>query len=404
MKKIDLVVGLQWGDEGKGKIVDLLISRNKYDVVMRGNGGNNAGHSISFNDKTFSVHSLPSGILQECINIIGPGCVVNPKAIVSELDNLGDYVSGELVISDRCPLILEKHIIEDKKLEDKKAHNSVGTTLKGIGPAYAALKNRTAVFAGDLLDIEKTLKRFDFLETEEKESLIIELTLYKKLIGKYIKNISPIVYDAKNILVEGAQATMLDNLYGTYPYVTSSNTIVSSLLTGTGLNYKYINKVYGVTKFYTTRVGNGPFITEMGEDTAKTVQKIGKEIGVSTGRIRRCGWIDLVQLKYAIGLNGITDLCMMKSDVMDDFEEIQLCNSYNEINTQNNIKYIPFDISKYKPNYVSFNGWHSDTFNKPLNSSPDELNTIFKYIEKELDVHLTFISTGPAREATVFVH
>jgi len=399
MKNTDIVIGLQWGDEGKGKIVDLLVSKNNYDVVIRGNGGNNAGHSISANGKTFAVHAIPSGIFQKCVNIIGPGCVVNPKAVVKELENLGKYVVGELIISDRAPLVLQKHIDEDKEMEIKKGKNSIGTTLRGIGPAYASLKNRTALFAGDLLNIKEAMKRFDFLPKKERKALKKELKENKKLIGKYVKNIIPELHKAKRILIEGAQATMLDNLYGTYPYVTSSNTIVSGLLAGTGLNHTNIRKVYGVTKFYTTRVGNGPFVTEMKPKMAKYVQEVGKEEGVSTGRIRRCGWIDLVQLKYACKLNGVTDLCMMKSDVLDSVD-IKTCVGYK--NGDEIIDYVPFSTKEYEPVYKKYDAWKEKTFNETYEyqNIPENLDTILKDIEKYLDVPLSYLSTGPGREAT----
>ena len=400
MKTTDIVIGLQWGDEGKGKIVDLLVSKNNYDIVIRGNGGDNAGHSISSNGKTFSVHSLPSGIFQKCKNIIGPGCVVNPKSVDKELKKLKEHIKGELIISDRTPLILQKHIDEDREMEEKKGKNSIGTTLRGIGPAYASLKNRTALFAGDLLNIDEAMKRFEFLSKKEQKELKKELKESKKLIGKYVKNIIPELKSSKKILIEGAQATMLDNLYGTYPYVTSSNTLVSSLLTGSGLNHSNIRKVYGVTKFYTTRVGNGPFVTEMKPKLAKYIQITGKEEGVSTGRIRRCGWMDLVQLKYACELNGVTDLCMMKSDVMDELEEIKVCKAYKS--KKEFIDYVPFSTKKYKPVYKTYPGWKEDTFNKQYDyeNKPEKLETILKDVEEYLEVYIAYFSTGPAREAT----
>jgi len=400
MKTTDIVIGLQWGDEGKGKIVDLLVSKNNYDIVIRGNGGNNAGHSISSNGKTFAVHSLPSGIFQKCKNIIGPGCVVNPEAVNEEMKNLKEHIQGELIISDRTPLVLKKHILEDQEVEKKKGKNSIGTTLRGIGPAYASLKNRTALFAGDLLNIKDAMKRFEFLSKDEQKELKKELKESKKLIGKYVKNIIPELKGSKRILIEGAQATMLDNLYGTYPYVTSSNTIVSSLLTGTGLNHSNIARVYGVTKFYTTRVGNGPFVTEMKPKLAKYIQITGKEEGVSTGRIRRCGWLDLVQLKYSCELNGVTDLCMMKSDVMDDLDTIKVCTEYKS--KKEVIDYVPFSTKKYKPVYKKYIGWKEDTFNKTYEykNKPEKLNIILNDIENYLGRSITYFSTGPGREAT----
>jgi len=401
-KNTDLVIGLQWGDEGKGKIVDLLLSKNKYDIVIRANGGNNAGHSIKVGDNEFAVHSLPSGMLQDTVNIIGPGCVVNPEAIIEEIKSLGSFLKGTLIISDKCPLILRKHIEEDKAQEILKGVNSIGTTLKGIGPAYADLKNRTAVFAGDLNNIEKAMLKFQYLNEKEISQLREELTSYKALIGKYVESISYRIRRAKKILIEGAQATMLDNLYGTYPYVTSSSTIVSGLLMGSGLNHSNVNKVYGVTKMYSTRVGNGPFITEMDKLTAKKVRHIGKEVGVSTGRERRCGWIDLVQLNEAILLNGVTDLCLIKSDVLDSFKSIKICTNYITEN-KDMLDYIPYDQDNLMPLYQIVNGWEANTYGKIFTreSMPKRLLEIITYIEYKLSTKVTYLSTGPERNQTM---
>lgn len=397
-KNTDIVIGLQWGDEGKGKIVDLLLSKNKYDLVIRANGGNNAGHSIKVGEKEFAVHSLPSGMLQDCVNIIGPGCVVNANAIKAELASLGEYAKGTLVIADNTPLILKKHIREDIEKESLRKNHSIGTTLKGIGPAYAALKNREAIFAGDLLDIDKTIEKFSYLPDRDK--LKKELLEARDILKPFIKSIKPIVNNANSILIEGAQATMLDNLYGTYPFVTSSTTLVSGLLMGSGLNHLNVNKVYGVTKAYTTRVGNGPFVTEMKPSTAEKVRTIGKEIGVSTGRERRCGWIDLVQLKEAIRLNGVTDLCLIKSDVLDTFSEIKLCDSY--LFEGEKIDYIPYNLDLVKPIYKEIKGWKEKTFQKQFDNKnlPLNLKIFIKLLETNLLVKVKYLSTGPAREET----
>ena len=400
-KNTDIVIGLQWGDEGKGKIVDLLLNKNKYDLVIRANGGNNAGHSIKVGNNEFAVHALPSGMLQDTINIIGPGCVVNAKAIVEELNSLKEFLKGTLVISDRAPLVLKRHIEEDKQQELMKGSNSIGTTLRGIGPAYADLKNRNTVFAGDLKNIEKTMERFNYLDPKEKESLRDELEEYKALIGKYVHNTRTLIKNASNILIEGAQATMLDNLYGSYPYVTSSSTIVSGLLMGSGLNHLNVRKVYGVMKMYATRVGNGPFVTEMEPELASKVRKLGKEVGVSTGRERRCGWLDLVQLKEAVDLNGVTDLCLIKSDVLDSFEEINLCISYK--GKTGDIDFIPYDTDYVDPVYLVLPGWKEKTFGKLYKNKeeiPENLLDIIEFIESELNVPVSILSTGPGREQT----
>jgi len=394
----DVVIGLQWGDEGKGKIVDIIAPN--YDAIIRANGGNNAGHSISANGKDYAVHILPSGVLQKNkLNIIASGCVIDPRSLVKEIETLKDDFVGDLVISERCPLILNKYIQEDRDLETKKGTNAVGTTLRGIGPTYAALKNRTVVFAGDLLDIDSALTRFSYLPNNELESLRKELEEYKNLIGNFVKDVFSMIHKQNNVLLEGAQATMLDNLYGAYPFVTSSNTIVSGLLTGSSLNHKNVRDVIGVTKAYTTRVGNGPFITEETGDIGEKIRTIGKEIGVSTGRKRRCGWLDLVQLKYAIQLNGVTKLSIMKSDVLDSFEEIKVCVNYRHKETGEIIDYVPFRLSEYEAVYKSFKGWMTNTYGETnAKKLPDELMEYLNFIEKELKTPIAYISTGPKRE------
>jgi len=396
--KADVVVGLQWGDEGKGKIVDIIAPT--YDAVIRANGGNNAGHSISANGKEYAVHILPSGVLQkDKLNIIASGCVVDPNAVIKEIETLGEDFKGNLLISERCPLILKQHIEKDKDLESKKGDNAIGTTLKGIGPAYAALKNRTVIFAGDLLDIENALKRFAYLEEQELIDLRIELNQLSLLIKDYIGDTFSKIQEQNSVLLEGAQATMLDNLYGAYPYVTSSNTIVSSLLTGSSLNHSNINEIIGVTKAYTTRVGNGPFITEELGEIGEKIRTIGKEVGVSTGRKRRCGWIDLVQLKYAIQLNGVTSLAIMKSDVLDTFEEIKVCIKYKNILTNEEIDYVPFNLDEYEAIYKTFQGWQTETYGETkMFNLPKQLMKLLKYISEELETEIKYISTGPKRD------
>ena len=399
----DVVVGLQWGDEGKGKIVDLIA--NNYNAIIRANGGNNAGHSISINDKEYAVHSLPSGVLQkDMVNIIAPGCVVNPNAIVKEINTLGEDFVGNLFISDRCPLIMSYHIEQDIENEKNRGGNSIGTTLKGIGPCYAALKNRDVFFAGDLLNIENSLIRYSHLEQSVIENIRIELNIYKDLIGKFICDTFSLIQKQELTLLEGAQATMLDNLYGTYPYVTSSNTIVSGLLSGSSLNHSNVRNVIGVTKAYATRVGNGPFITEETGEIGEKIRTIGKEIGVSTGRKRRTGWLDLVQLNYAIQLNGINQLSIMKSDVLDSFEEIKICIAYQNIKTQEKINYIPFDLELYEPIYQIFEGWNTKTYGETnISNLPKKLVDYLTFIESQSGVKIKYISTGPERNQTILI-
>jgi len=408
--KADFVIGLQFGDEGKGKVIDSLLSSSvKYDGVVRGNGADNAGHQIVIGDKKFTLHSLPSGVLQPVVNIIGPGCVVNPNSIEKEIDNLGEHFIGTLVISERCPLIMKRHVTEDHALEAQKGENSVGTTLKGVGPAYASLKNRTAVFAGDLHDIPAALERFLYLEDNEFEDLKKELTIYASKIGQYVKSIKPVLRELKHILVEGAQATMLDNLYGTYPYVTSSSTTVPGLLMGIGLNHTHVGKVYGVMKPYSVRVGNGPFVTEMEPDMAHRVRVLGNEVGSTTGRDRRCGWTDFVQLQEAVVLNGVTDLCLMKSDVLDSFDEVQFCTAYKlEPGVTELVEYlshVPFSYKNIEPYYDTFMVWDTELFGKTFtrDTLPIQLSTIITFIEQKLDVPVTFFSTGPERDQTSFL-
>lgn len=396
--KADVIVGMQWGDEGKGKIVDLIA--DNYKAVVRANGGNNAGHSISVNGKNFAVHSLPSGVLQEgIINLIGAGCVVNPKAIVQEINKLGEDFKGTLKISDRCPLVLSKYIEEDIRKEKEKGDKSIGTTLRGIGPTYAGLKNREAFLVGDLLNIERALDRYSL---ENIDLIKKELEEYKEMIGQYICDGISEIKKQETILIEGAQATMLDNVYGTYPFVTSSNTIVSGLLTGSGLNHKNIRNVIGVTKAYCTRVGNGPFITEDLGEAGDLIRKIGKEVGVSTGRPRRCGWIDLIQLKHAVQLNGITSLAVMKSDVLDTFPIVKVCVAYRNIKTGEEIDYVPYVIEDYEAVYKEFDGWMEKTYGETsYEKLPRNLKDYLEFVSESIGVQIKYISTGPERESTI---
>jgi adenylosuccinate synthase len=396
--KADIVIGMQWGDEGKGKIVDLIAS--EYDAIVRANGGNNAGHSISINGKNFAVHSLPSGVLQKNkVNLIGAGCVVNPRAIIKEIEKLGTDFKGSLYISNRCPIVLDKYIEEDKEKELKKGEKAIVTTLKGIGPTYAALKNRETFLIGDLLNIEESLNKYIL---SDKESITKELEEYKELLKDYICDGMDIIKQQKNILIEGSQATMLDNNYGTYPFVTSSTTIVSGLLAGCGLNHTNVRNVVGVMKAYCTRVGNGIFLTEDLGEAGEKIRTIGKEIGVSTGRPRRCGWIDLVQLKYAIQLNGINQLAIMKSDVLDTFDKIKVCVAYEDKLSCNKIDYVPYNLEHYKPVYIELDGWKENTYKiNDYNLLPIKLKTYLDFISESVGVQIKYISTGPERESTI---
>ncbi len=421
---IDLLLGLQWGDEGKGKIVDVLTS--KYNVIARFQGGPNAGHTLVFNEKKHVLHTIPSGIFHENkINIIGNGVVVDPVILKKELINLDlegiDYKKS-LLISRKAHLILPTHRLIDAASEKSKGKNKIGSTLKGIGPTYMDKTGRNGFRIGDLeadnwinkySDLKsKHKKLIDFYNVEldynfeelEKEFFESIKTLRKlKFIDseEYIHNEQK---SGSSILAEGAQGSLLDVDFGTYPYVTSSNTTAAGACTGLGISPGSIKNVFGIFKAYTTRVGSGPFPTELFDDDGQRMGKVGNEFGATTGRPRRCGWLDLVALKYSCKINGVTKLMMMKSDVLSGFKTIKVCTSYEYRGSE--IDYLPYDIGddSLKPIYKDFEGWDEDiTGLIDFNSLPKNLKNYISYLEKELEIPIGIISVGPDRLQTIIV-
>jgi len=421
---IDLLLGLQWGDEGKGKIVDVLTS--KYKIIARFQGGPNAGHTLVFNNKKHVLHTIPSGIFHENkINIIGNGVVIDPVILKNELKNLEleevNY-NQSLLISRKAHLILPTHRLIDAASEKSKGKNKIGSTLKGIGPTYMDKTGRNGFRVGDLENENWNEKyselkskhqklinfynvdldyNFDKLEKEFFEALEILKGL------KFIDSEEFIHQEqdkGSSILAEGAQGSLLDIDFGTYPYVTSSNTTAAGACTGLGVSPNSIKEVFGIFKAYTTRVGSGPFPTELFDSDGERMSKIGNEFGATTGRPRRCGWLDLVALKYSCKINGVTKLMMMKSDVLSGFNSIKVCTSYEYRGS--NINYLPYDISdsSLKPIYDEFNGWEEDiTGIKEFNDLPINLKKYISYIEKELEIPITIVSVGPDRTETIIV-
>ena len=419
MTKVDVLLGLQWGDEGKGKIVDVLTP--KYDVVARFQGGPNAGHTLEFNGEKYVLRSIPSGIFQgNKLNIIGNGVVLDPTLFINEANQLaksGHDLKSRLVISRKAHLIMPTHRLLDAANEQAKGDAKVGTTGKGIGPTYTDKISRYGLRVGDIehdfankYAAAKTrhLKMLESLnypteQLEEAEAAwlkaIEELKAFtfvdsEELINNYLK-------EDKSILAEGAQGSLLDIDFGSYPFVTSSNTISAGCCTGLGVAPRNIGEVYGIFKAYCTRVGAGPFPTELFDETGDALCSLGHEFGSVTGRKRRCGWLDLVALRYTSMLNGATKLIMMKSDVMDTFEEIKVCIGYEhegQVSTA-----FPFELSDaYKPVYKTFKGWETDT-SKCTNAEdlPEELKQYISFIEETIGVPVVFVSVGPDREQTI---
>jgi len=417
--KIDVLLGLQWGDEGKGKIVDVLTP--EYDVIARFQGGPNAGHTLNFNDKKYILRSIPSGIFQgEKINIIGNGVVIDPLLFMEETKDLlqsGHDIRKRLFISKKAHLILPTHRMLDAANEAAKGSGKLGTTGKGIGPVYTDKIGRNGVRIGDLFyDFDakyaaaksrhETILRalnfdYDITELEARWFESLEYLKTFQLIDSehYINNL---LNEGKSVLAEGAQGTMLDIDFGSYPFVTSSNTICAGCCTGLGVSPCRIGEVYGIIKAYCTRVGSGPFPTELLDETGDTLCVRGNEYGSVTGRRRRCGWIDLVALRYSIMINGVTKLIMMKSDVLDTFETINACVAYR-INGEE-IMDFPFDIAgeTVEPVYVELPGWQTDmTKMQSENEFPEEFNAYLSFLEEELCVPVHIVSVGPDREQTI---
>jgi len=407
---VDLIVGLQWGDEGKGKIVD-LVAKN-YDIVIRSQGGHNAGHTVVVDGKKYALHLLPSGVLNKnAVNIIANGVVVYPKQLIKEIKN---FKNLKLLISDKAHMILKHHIEIDEAREKLRGKNAIGTTKRGIGPAYADKVTRIGVRMGDLLDIDKLLEKlndyykinkgyFEYLGVSipKMDELKKELLEYQKELKHLITDTTKYIWDNlnKNILLEGAQATLLDIDHGTYPYVTSSNTIASGALTGSGIAPKHLNKVIGIAKAYATRVGNGPFVTEELSEYGEKIRKQGNEFGTTTKRPRRCGWFDIVAVKYAININGCDEVAIMKLDVLDGFDKVKVCIGYEKDNQK--IDYFPSNLENIKPIYVELDGWDESRGVTSWDKLPSNAKKYIEFIEENIGVKIKYISTGADREATI---
>lgn len=421
--KVDVLLGLQWGDEGKGKVVDVLTPN--YDVIARFQGGPNAGHTLEFNNIKQVLHTIPSGIFRENkMNVIGSGVVIDPIVFMKEIEGLtriGIELSENLYISKKAHLILPTHKLLDAASEEQKGITKIGSTLKGIGPTYKDKIGREGLRVGDLvhdfnakyqerINNHKSLLtgyfNYDFeqqlAEWEKEWFKGIEILKSFKLIDSE-HFINDMLNQNKSVLAEGAQGTMLDIDFGSYPFVTSSNTICAGACTGLGLAPQRIGKVYGIFKAYCTRVGMGPFPTELEDETGKALRDAGNEYGSTTGRPRRCGWLDLVALKYSVMINGVSELIMMKADVLDDFDIIKVCVGY-EIDGEV-VEHFPFDISgSVKPVYVELPGWKTSLTNvKSQNEFPEELNYYISFIEDEMGIPVSIASVGPNREQTIFL-
>ena len=420
--KIDLILGLQWGDEGKGKIVDVLT--NNYDIIARFQGGPNAGHTLEFDEIKHVLHTIPSGIFHDKkINVIGNGVVIDPVIFKKEIDtlkNLGVDVSSKLFVSRKAHLIFPTHRLIDQASELSKGKKKIGSTLKGIGPTYMDKTGRNGFRVGELeIDgwenklnnliskHERLIKNFNveinYNIDELKDEFLDALKFLKSLTlidSEHYFHTS--LKSNKKILAEGAQGSLLDIDFGTYPYVTSSNTTSAGACTGLGIPPNKIGNVYGIFKAYTTRVGSGPFPTELFDETGERIGKIGHEFGATTGRARRCGWLDLVSLKHSINVNGVTELIMMKGDVLSGLEKLKICTKYrykNEI-----IEHLPFTIddSSLEPIYEEIEGWNEDiTQIDNYHDLPDNFKKYVNFLEKNLELEIKIVSVGPNRKQTI---
>lgn len=420
MKKIDVVLGLQWGDEGKGKVVDVLTPN--YKVIARFQGGPNAGHSLHFGDTSFVLRTVPSGIFREgSINIIGNGVVVDPVSLTEELTSIaaqGIDVKSKLFISKKAHIILPTHRQLDAASEAAKGKSKIGSTLRGIGPTYMDKTGRNGLRFGDVLAAD-FIDRYNRLKNKHTEMLAqyegfeYDITEYEQkwMEGiEYLRGfrfidseheVNQYIEQDVAILAEGAQGSMLDVDFGTYPFVTSSNTVCAGVCTGLGVAPTKIGDVYGIFKAYCTRVGSGPFPTELFDETGKELARIGHEFGAVTGRPRRCGWLDLVALKYAVMVDGVTGLIMMKSDVMDDFDVVKVATAYKvggEI-----VDHLPYELNdEIEPVYTEFKGWKTKISGvRRYEDFPAEFKTYVEFIERETGVPVKIISVGPDREETI---
>jgi adenylosuccinate synthase len=420
MSKVDVLLGLQWGDEGKGKIVDVLTP--KYDIVARFQGGPNAGHTLEFNGTKHVLHTIPSGIFHEHVtNIVGNGVVIDPIVFATEIEKLkakNVNVAARLLISKKAHLILPTHKLLDAASEAEKGKSKIGSTLKGIGPTYMDKTGRNGLRIGDILSenfIEKyntlvekhkkMLSHFQFeYSLDEMETAWFEgIEVLKTLTFIDSENyLHKAIREDKKILAEGAQGSLLDIDFGSYPFVTSSNTVAAGACTGLGVAPNSIGSAFGIFKAYCTRVGSGPFPTELDNEVGERMRKEGNEFGSTTGRARRCGWLDIPALRYACRLNGITELYMMKADILSIFEEIHVCTHYkiNGVQTDE----MPYDLldGKVEPVYTTLKGWNADlTQIRTIEAFPQELSDYIAFIEKELEIPITYVSVGPDREQTI---
>ncbi|RZT00373.1 adenylosuccinate synthase [Aquimarina brevivitae] len=419
---VNLLLGLQWGDEGKGKIVDVLTK--DYDIIARFQGGPNAGHTLEFDGIKHVLHTIPSGIFHpNAINLVGNGVVIDPVIFKRELENLEKYnvdYKTKLLISRKAHLILPTHRILDAASEASKGKAKIGSTLKGIGPTYMDKTGRNGIRVGDLelndwkeryrnladkheamIDFYDAKIEYNLKELEDEFFAAVEMLKSLTFIDseEYLYRAQK---DGKKILAEGAQGSLLDIDFGTYPFVTSSNTTAAGACTGLGVAPNQIKEVFGIFKAYTTRVGSGPFPTELFDEVGETMGRVGHEFGATTGRRRRCGWLDLVALKYAVQVNGVTQLMMMKGDVLSGFKKLKVCTGY-EYQGQT-INHLPYNIEpeNITPIYTEMKGWKED-LTKMTDSSqfPKELNDYIAFLEKELETPITIVSVGPDRKQTI---
>ena len=420
--KVDVLLGLQWGDEGKGKIVDVLTP--EYDVIARFQGGPNAGHTIEFEGKKFILHTIPSGIFYSGkINVIGNGVIIDPYILSLEMEKVekqGFTVSKNLKISRKAHLILPSHRLLDAVYESAKGKGKIGSTLKGIGPTYTDKAGRNGLRIGDIgnsdfhekyeniksahlriasnYDFDISALKIDgmsFSEYEQKwkEALAL-ITEIEHIDSEYYLNV--LLREGKKILAEGAQGSLLDVDFGPYPFVTSSNTTIAGVCSGLGVAPSNIGKVFGIVKAYCTRVGSGPFPTELSDEIGEKMRRQGNEFGSTTGRPRRCGWLDIPALKYAVMLNGVTDIILTKADVLNNFEKIKICTQYRKDGVS--FEYMPFDVSNIQPEQIEVNGWKTDLNNLAWEQMPAAFTDYVRTIEQMSGVKVSIISTGVDRE------
>ena len=420
-----IIVGTQWGDEGKGKIVDLLTERA--DAVVRYQGGNNAGHTVMFGEKTFILHLLPSGILRKTTSILGNGVVIDLAEMIKEIDELAQMdisVEDHLHISDRAQLVMPWHKTFDRLGEEQKGKNKIGTTGRGIGPAYEDKVRRSGMRVGDLLEPELFKARLEEIVEEKNkllelyyksdepsfsaEEIFSEFTAYLKILKPYIRDtpllVNQMIEEGKNILFEGAQGTFLDVDHGTYPFVTSSNTLAGGACAGTGIGPTRINEVLGIVKAYTTRVGSGPFPTELLDNDGELLQSEGHEFGATTGRPRRCGWFDALLVRQAVRLNGITSMAVMKLDVLDKFDTLKIAVSYRLSNGEHT-ENLPRSLENVTPVLEEMPGWKCNSAGiTEYDQLPRKMLAYLERISELVGAKVSIISTGPKREETIVLN